>query len=318
MPELRVGFAGTPEFAERILCGLLDNGVRPTLVLTGPDKPRGRGRNPTPTPVRVLAQSNCIAVLTPDRLDAPETLKEIAAFSLDFLLVAAYGLILPKQLLDLPKHGCINVHPSLLPRWRGAAPVERAIMSGDTETGVCIMRMDQGLDTGPIYDVARIAIDGDSTADSLRDQLAELGVTRLLHVLETLPALRPSQQARQGITYAKKITRADQRIDWPLDAECVCRQIHGLNSTAPAQTSFESAGARVQVRFLRAQAQSESTQEPAGTILPTGAGSIQVACGRGHISILEAAVLRGSGKQLRARALRNGFPDIFKPGNRFR
>ena len=318
MPELRIGFVGTPQFAERILRGLLENSVRPTLVLTGPDKPRGRGRKLTPTPVSVLAMSERIAVLTPDRLDTSETLKEIARFSLDLLLVAAYGLILPKELLALPKQGCINVHPSLLPRWRGAAPIERAIMSGDTETGVCIMRMDHGLDTGPVYDVDRIAIDGSSTADSLRDQLAELGVTRLLHVLEALPELRPSQQARQGITYAKKITSADQRIDWSLDAERVCRQIHGLNSTAPAHASIESAGARVQVRFLRARAQSESTQEPPGTILDSTAGSIQAACGRGRISILEAVVLRGSGKQLDPRALRNGFPEIFKPGNRFR
>ena len=318
MPELRIGFAGTPIFAERILRGLLENGVRPTLVLTGPDKPRGRGRRIAPTPVRVLAMSKRITVLTPDPLDDPETLKEIASFSLDLLLVAAYGLILPKELLALPKHGCMNVHPSLLPRWRGAAPIERAIMSGDTETGVCIMRMDQGLDTGPVYDVARTTIDADSTADSLSDQLAKLGVTRLLHVLEALPAMCPSQQAQQGMTYANKITRADQRIVWSLEAERVCRQIHGLNSTAPAHASIESAGARVQVRFLRAKAQSESTQEPPGTILPSAAGSIQVACASGRVSILEAAVLRGSGKQLDARSLRNGFPDLFKPGNRFR
>lgn len=320
MPEAgpkRIGFAGTPAFAERILRGLLDSGVAPSLVLTGPDKPRGRGRKPTATPVRALAERESLPLLTPERLLDKETVDELSRYSLDLLVVAAYGLLLPPQVLNLPRLGCINVHPSLLPRWRGAAPIERAIMHGDSETGVSIMHMDEGLDTGPVYHMTPLAVGEETTADSLAQQLAHLGVTGLLKVMKALPQSTPLPQGREGVCYAEKITKSDQQVDWTRDARLVCRQIHGLNSTAPACANILAQGEDVRVRFLRTEALPTSSPEPPGQILQSPPASIHIACGVGRLALKEAAVLRGAGKRLGPLALLNGFADIFRPGNRF-
>ena len=313
----RIGFAGTPEFAQRILDGLLAHGVRPTLVLTAPDRTKGRGRKCLPTPVRELATSHDIPVLTPTNLRRPESVRDIAEHALDLLIVAAYGLILPKALLGQPRFGCLNVHPSLLPRWRGAAPIERAIMAGDTETGVCIMQIDEGLDTGPVFDVAGLPIHEDTTGDDLRQALAELSVSRLMAVLEALPNIRPRPQAPEGITYAEKITRADQPINWELDSHMVARQIHALNSAAPAFSQVKADTETVRVRFLRAQSLPAPEGQNPGEVLESTEGSIHIACGTGCVSLVEASVLRGAGRRLSARELTNGFPRLFTPGNCF-
>ena len=313
----RIGFAGTPEFAQRILAGLIAHGVRPTIVLTAPDRPKGRGRKRLPTPVRELATSHDIPVLTPTNLRQPESVRDIAEHALDLLIVAAYGLILPKAILEQPRFGCLNAHPSLLPRWRGAAPIERAIMAGDTETGVSIMQLDEGLDTGPLFDVANLPIHEDTTGDDLRQALADLSVSRLMAVLKGLPNMRPQPQAPEGITYAEKITGADQPIDWELDAHMVARQVHALNSAAPAFSQIKTGADNVRVRFLRVQSLPAPEAQNLGEVLESPAGSIHIGCGAGCISVVEASVLRGAGRRLSARELTNGFPHLFRPGNCF-
>ena len=313
----RIGFAGTPKFAQTILEGLLAKGLRPVFVLTAPDRPRGRGRKCLPTPVRELATSQNLPVFTPVSLRHPETIHRLAMHELDLLIVVAYGLILPKVILEQPRFGCLNVHPSSLPRWRGAAPIERAIMAGDTETGVCIMQMDEGLDTGPIFSAANLKIHEGTTGDELRQALAELGVTRLLAVLSALPHLNPSAQASAGAAYAEKITRADQKINWQRDAHMVARQIHALNSAAPAFSHINTGAATVNVRFLRVQSCSNSKEQTPGRVLESPDGCIHIACGSGCVSVVEATVLQGAGRRLSARQLLNGFPNLFKPGNRY-
>lgn len=256
-------------------------------------------------------------MLTPTSLRNPELVRSLAGYALDLLIVAAYGLILPKGILEQPRFGCLNIHPSLLPRWRGAAPIERAIMAGDTETGLCIMQMDEGLDTGPLIDIANFPILEDATGDALRDALTDLGVRRLLAVLKALPSLRPQPQAPTGITYAEKITRSDQKIDWGRSAQMVSRQVHALNSAAPAFSQLETRAETYRVRFLRVKCLACPEGQRPGAILDSEAGSIHIACGTGCVSILEASVLRGAGRRLSARELTNGFPHLFRPGNYF-
>ncbi len=320
---LRIGFAGTPEFACRILSGLLAEDVRPVLVLTAPDRARGRGRRVRPTPVRELADEYAIEVLTPTSLKTDDSLQAIASYRLDVLIVAAFGLILPAAILALPRLGCLNVHPSLLPRWRGAAPIERALMAGDATTGVCIMQMEEGLDTGPVYDSASLAIHEDTTGDDLRAALADLGLRLLLGLLARLgkeSRPEPTPQASQGITYAHKVTRDDQGIAWSNEARLVVRQIHALNSAAPAFSGPAADGDIADiamVRFLRATSLPHSGNAIPGEVLPAPAGAIHIACGAGCISLVEACVLRGAARRLGPRALLNGFPELFTPGNRF-
>ena len=244
-------------------------------------------------------------------------MRELAEYTLDLLIVAAYGLILPKAVLEQPRFGCLNVHPSLLPRWRGAAPIERAIMAGDTQTGVCIMQIDEGLDSGPIYDVANLPIHEDSTGDDVRRALADLGVRRMLAVLKALPSLRPQPQTPEGITYAEKLTRTDQPINWEQEARMVARQIHALNSAAPAFSQTSARSGTVRVRFLRVQSLSGPGGQRPGEVLESPAGCIRIACGAGCVSVVEASVLQGSGRRLSSRELTNGFPDLFRPGNHF-
>lgn len=313
----RIGFAGTPEFAHNILSALLADGVRPKLVLTAPDRPKGRGRKLLPTPVRELASSRGIPVLTPISLKQPDMAKELAAYALDLLIVVAYGVILPPAILHQPRLGCLNVHPSLLPRWRGAAPIERAIMAGDSETGVCIMKMDEGLDTGPIFDSASLPIREGCTGDELREALAELASDRLLSVLRTLPDRQPQAQAITGVTYANKIASADQEIDWTQDAHLVARQIHALNSAAPAFSRTTVGTETLRVRILKVQNRPTREEGMPGEVLQSPAGSIHIACRTGYVSIIEASVLRGAGRRLSARELANGFPAVFRIGRIF-
>ena len=313
----RIGFAGTPAFADRVLLGLLKQGIRPELVLTAPDARRGRGRRSSATPVRARARSNCIPVMAPPTLHLPETIEQIAKYNLDLLVVVAYGLMVPERLLTLPRFGCINLHPSLLPRWRGAAPIERAIMSGDTETGVCVMQMDRGLDTGALLAVKRLLLDDTMTGDGLRAALAGIGLNALMQVIANIETIQARPQADDGETYAEKLTDADQCIQWARSSRLVARQIHALNSAAPAYSSVGNGDDTVRVRFLRADHSLGDAEAAPGTVLEAPAGQIHIACGLGKISVLEGCVLRGSGRRLSARQLMNGFASLFQPGNRF-
>ncbi len=227
-PGLRLGFAGTPEFAARILHALLAAARVPAVVYTQPDRPAGRRRRLSASPVKTLAEQHNLPVRQPRSLRPAEEAAALRAADLDVFVVAAYGLILPTAVLTAPRFGCINVHASLLPRWRGAAPVERAIMAGDTETGVSIMHMEQGLDTGPVYLQRRLAITPDLDGPSLEARLADLGAEALLECLVRLPDLRPQPQAPEGVTYAAKLSRADAAIDWTLLAVVIERKIRAL------------------------------------------------------------------------------------------
>src|SRR5690606_20940523 len=212
---LKVAFAGTPDFAAQALRAILDAGFDVPLVLTQPDRPAGRGMKLTPSPVKAVALAHGIAVDQPERLRTPEQRAALAAVQPDVLVVAAYGLLLPREVLELPRLGCINIHASLLPRWRGAAPIHRAIEAGDTETGITIMQMDEGLDTGPMLLSRSVPILPDDTTGSLHDRLAALGAELVVDALRRLPeGLPATPQPDAGMTYANKISKAEAALDW--------------------------------------------------------------------------------------------------------
>jgi methionyl-tRNA formyltransferase len=279
---MRLGFAGTPEFAARVLQALLDAGQRPQVVLTQPDRPAGRGLAPQPSAVKKLALAQGIPVAQPQTLRTPEARAALAEADLDVLVVVAYGLILPPEALALPRWGCLNVHASLLPRWRGAAPLQRAILAGDAETGVCIMQMEAGLDTGPIVRRVATSITPDETTESLHDRLAALGGEALCAVL-TQPGPWPSTpQPDEGVTYAAKIDKAEARIEWARSAAEVDRQIRAFNPIPGAWS--EVCGERVKAW--------QSSIGPLkggapGEILAVSDGALCVACGEGSVMLGE-------------------------------
>lgn len=311
---MRCGFAGTPAFAARILEHLIGSHHDVTVVFTQPDKPAGRGRRAVPSAVRVLAETADIAVRTPTRLGSASVLSELERLDLDVLVVAAYGLILPQTVLDIPRHGCINVHASLLPRWRGAAPIERAIMAGDCETGVAITRMEAGLDTGPVYRERRYPITDEDTGDSLHAALAELGAECLLEVLDGLPGLEPTAQDDSLATYAEKLTAADRLLNFSADAASLARRIRALNSRLPVTVELGSE----RVWFLRASAEASSDGDtPPGTIVAADKSGIRIRCGEGQLRVTEVKLSRGKGRPMSAAAAVNGFPTLFTPGRSF-
>ncbi len=225
---MRVVFMGTPEFSVAALSKLAP--VHEIVcVYTQPPRPAGRGQADRPSPVQVWAEAHNIPVRSPKSLKSPEAQAEFAALNADVAVVAAYGLILPKAILDAPKYGCINIHASLLPRWRGAAPIQRAIMAGDAETGVTIMQMDVGLDTGDMLLMRKVAITPETTAQSLHDELAIVGGDLIVEALAKLEMLKPQKQPAEGVTYAAKIDKAEAKIDFGRPSEDVVRHIHGLS-----------------------------------------------------------------------------------------
>jgi methionyl-tRNA formyltransferase len=310
---LRLGFAGTPEFAARILIGLIRAGRPPVVVYTQPDRPRGRGRHVLPSPVKVLAEAHQLPVRQPQSLRGAALAEALAELGLDVLLVAAYGLILPSAILAIPRLGCINVHASLLPRWRGAAPIERAIMAGDTESGVSIMQMERGLDTGPVYLSRCCPITADTNGPDLEAKLADLGCAALLECLDRLPNLTPTPQSRSGVSYANKLSRADAVIDWSRPAGVIDRQVRALCGRMPAFT--EAGGVRRTILASRA------TDEPAegrpGTLMAAGPSGIRVACGEGTLTVLRLKLSVGKGIPLSAADACNGYPALFAPGALF-
>ena len=290
-----VGFAGTPAFAATILDAVLAAGFDVPLVLTRPDRPRGRGQKSDPSPVVRAAQAHGLLVRTPATLKDAAARAALFAVPLDVLVVAAYGLILPQEVLAWPRHGCINVHASLLPRWRGAAPVERALLAGDTTTGVTIMQMDAGLDTGPMLDTAPLAIGPADTAGSVTDKLATLGavtVVRVLRKIATGESLHPKAQPETGVTYAPKFGKQDAAIAWD-DAEIVARQVRAF---APRPGAWARLGGESVKVWAGAPAEwpaEASTGLPPGTVLRASADGIAVACRSGVYVIAELQPANG-------------------------
>jgi methionyl-tRNA formyltransferase len=297
MGTLRIVFMGTPAFAAVALKALMDAGHELIAVYSQPPRPKGRGMETQKSPVHVLAEEQGISVHTPTSLRNAEESAAFAALQADVAVVAAYGLILPKAILDAPHHGCLNIHASLLPRWRGAAPIQRAIMAGDAKTGVTIMQMEAGLDTGPVLLKDELAIGADINAGALHDALAELGARLICQALERLPDLKPARQPAEGVTYAAKITKEECRIDWRRSAAELDRHIRGLS---PAPGAFaEIAGERVTV--LAADLAPGSGAP--GTILDD---RLTIACGD---SALRPTLVKRAGKRAMSVAeMLRGFP----------
>lgn len=291
LPPLRLGFAGTPEFAVPALDALAA-AHRICAVFTQPDRPAGRGQPMHASPVKTLAMLRGFPVHQPASFKSPEVLQNLRALGLDALVVVAYGLILPPAALETPKLGCINIHASLLPRWRGAAPVQRAVLAGDSKTGVTIMRMDAGLDTGPMLATREIDIGADDTADTLHHRLARLGADLIGETLTALHAgrIREMPQPSAGVTYAEKISKAEALIDWQHDAVQIARRVRAFNPWPIAETRLDGA----QLRIWDAQLLDSGATPPREPRTPTSAGSvlaatpagIDVACGRGVLRIL--------------------------------
>ena len=274
---MRVIFMGTPDFSVPVL-EALHAAHDIVCVYCQPPRPAGRGKQERPTPVHAKALELGLAVRHPARLKDPADQAAFAALQADVAVVVAYGLILPQPVLDAPRHGCLNIHASLLPRWRGAAPIQRAIMAGDAETGVCIMQMEAGLDTGPVLLRKSLPIGATETGAELHDRLSALGARMIVEALETLSTLTPEPQAAAGVTYAAKIDKAEARIDWSAPAVEVARKINAL-SPFPGAWCDTPAG---RLKLLNA-AHTEERGVP-GTILH----DLTIACGEGAVAIVRA------------------------------
>jgi methionyl-tRNA formyltransferase len=281
---LRLIFMGTPDFSVPTLLELVAYGHEIAAVYTRAPKPGGRGMKLQPTPVEVEARRLGIPVLTPKTLKTPEALEEFRAHDADAAVVVAYGMILPQAILDAPKLGCFNLHASLLPRWRGAAPINRAIMAGDAESGVMVMKMDVGLDTGDVAMAERISITDAMTAADLHDRLARLGADLMVRAMAALErgSLRLVKQSEQGVTYAAKIEKAEARIDWTKPARDVLRHIHGLSPFPGAWSEIAGGGDAARVKILRCEL-AKCAGAP-GQVLDD---QLTIACGEGAIRIVE-------------------------------
>jgi methionyl-tRNA formyltransferase len=280
---MKLVFAGTPEFARASLEALVESGRQPAAVYTQPDRPAGRGKKLTASPVKRHAVEHGIPVYQPASLRDDAAVEELRALQPDLLIVAAYGLILPQAVLDIPTHGCINVHASILPRWRGAAPIQAAILAGDATTGISLMRMTAGLDCGPVYHIDEIAIGAGETAGELHDRLAALGANALVEHLDDIIAgrLQAVDQDDSLATYAPKIDKQDAEIDWGLPAAEVARRVRAYNPFPGAFTHERE----TRLKVWRA-APTDGSGEP-GEVLHFGSDAIVVACGEGALRLDE-------------------------------
>jgi len=281
---MRIAFAGTPDFAVPALDALVDAGHTVTAVFTQPDRPAGRGRRLQPSPVGSRAQAMGLSVHKPERFDA-QAQAALAESDVALMVVVAYGIILPQAALDVPQYGCLNIHASLLPRWRGAAPIQRAIEAGDRETGVCIMQMEAGLDTGPVWRRAVTPIDEGDTAQTLHDRLALLGAQEIVPAVEEVVRgeREPAPQPEAGVTYARKLDKAGARIDWQQDAATIARRIRAFN---PAPGAWASCGdARVRLLDARAVGDVVAGGEP-GTVVAHDDEGVIVTTGDGAVRLL--------------------------------
>lgn len=280
---LKIIFAGTPEFSVRPLQTLLDSKHQVIAVYTQPDRPAGRGRKVTASPVKQLALSAGLPVYQPESLKAADAQAALADLQADVMIVVAYGLILPKTVLAMPSYGCFNIHASLLPRWRGAAPIQRAIQMGDAETGVTIMQMDEGLDTGAMLTTLRTPIRADDTAQSLHDRLSQLGSTALMQTLTDLQAgaLNPIAQNPATVTYAEKLHKAEAEINWQLPATQLVRQIQAFNPWPVAVTHLHEQP----LRLWQATLGQPTLKKPPGLVVSVDKSGIEVATGEGSLWI---------------------------------
>ena len=281
---MKVIFAGTPDFAAQALRAIAAAGFEILLVLTQPDRPKGRGMQLQASPVKQAALELGLAIAQPASLRHEEAQALLRAQNADVMVVAAYGLILPQAVLDTPAHGCLNIHASLLPRWRGAAPIQRAIEAGDTETGVCIMQMDAGLDTGAVVSTHRYAIKNTDTATDVHDALADLGAHAIVADLQQLQQtgrLNASPQPQTGITYAQKLSKEEAKIDWNQPALIIERKIRAFNPVPGAWVEYQNQP----LKIWQAEAVEQSGR--AGEVLAISSDGLIVACGEGALNITE-------------------------------
>ena len=284
-PRGRIIFAGSPEFALPGLQAVADSRHQLVAVLTQPDRPSGRGRKLHAGPIKRLALDLGAPVLQPESLKSEAVQSQLRELAADLMVVIAYGLLLPPAVLELPTRGCVNVHASLLPRWRGAAPIQAAVRAGDKETGVCLMQLEAGLDTGPVYACTTTAIDAQETAGELHDRLAVMGGELLSAQLDALLAgsLQARPQSSEGVSYAGRINKSDGLVDWQQDAEAIVRQVLAFNPWPVAETRL--GGERL--RIWRAAAQLPATGGRPGEIVAVDADGVRVAAGRGSVCLQE-------------------------------
>lgn len=311
---MRVIFAGTPEFAARHLEALLCCAdIEVVAVYTQPDRPAGRGQKLQPSAVKQIAQQHGLQVEQPINLKQPAIQQQIAAYNADVMVVVAYGLMLPQAVLDLPRYGCINVHGSLLPRWRGAAPIQRALWAGDSETGIAIMAMELGLDNGPVLATTRLTISADDTSSSLYDKLAELGPVTLIDCLRQLPQqlARAQAQDEQLVTYAHKLSKEEAQLDWHQPATVLERWVRAFN---PWPICWFITAQGEPVKVWRSSAETESSSAEPGTVLAADKQGIVVKTAVGALRLL---VLQPAGKKpLNAADFLNGRSDWLTLGSR--
>ena len=275
----KVIFAGTPDFAATALRAIAEAGFDIPLVLTQPDRPKGRGMKLQVSPVKETALELGFQVTQPESLKSESAQEMLRAVEADVMVVAAYGLLLPQAVLDIPRHGCLNIHASLLPRWRGAAPIQRAIEAGDSETGICIMQMDAGLDTGAVISRHPCPILPNDNAQTLHDKLAEIGARAIVADLQHYSQRNAKPQPEHGITYAHKLSKADAQIDWTQPAEAIERRIRAFNPVPGAWCDYHGKPLKIWA------AQACPVNGAAGSVLQTDKNGIQVACGSGSLLI---------------------------------
>lgn len=295
---MRVIFMGTPDFSVPALEALVAAGHEVVAVYSQPPRPAGRGKALRPSPVQACAEALGLPVHHPVSLKPAEVQATYAAHQADIAVVVAYGLLLPQAILNAPEQGCLNIHASLLPRWRGAAPIHRAIMAGDAETGVCIMQMEAGLDTGPVLLRDALEIGARETTGDLHDRLSEMGARLIVEALEKLPDLHAQPQPEDGVTYAQKIDKSEARLDWTQPANVIACQINGLS---PFPGAFVMRGEQ-RLKLLRAEAVAQ--EGATGQVI----GDVVVACGDGAVRVLD---VQPSGKApMTAEAWRNGIGSV--------
>ncbi|EPI8561625.1 methionyl-tRNA formyltransferase [Vibrio fluvialis] len=309
--SLRIVFAGTPDFAARHLAALLSSEHEVIAVYTQPDRPAGRGKKLTASPVKNLALEHNIPVYQPENFKSDEAKQELAALNADIMVVVAYGLLLPKAVLDTPKLGCINVHGSILPRWRGAAPIQRSIWAGDAETGVTIMQMDVGLDTGDMLKIATLPIEASDTSGSMYDKLAKLGPQALVECLSDI-AQGTAVAVKQDdalANYAQKLSKEEAKIDWTLSAQAIERCVRAFNPWPMSHFAV----ADNQIKVWQARVEAGSSKQAAGTILKADKTGIYVATGA-EILVLESLQIPGK-KALPVQDILNARASWFEVGS---
>lgn len=312
---LRIVFAGTPEFAAHHLQALLASRHSVVAVYSQPDRPAGRGKKLSASPVKALAAAEGVPVYQPISLKDPVAQAELAGLQADIMVVVAYGLLLPKAVLETPELGCINVHASLLPRWRGAAPIQRALAAGDAITGVTIMQMDVGLDTGAMLVKAECPILSEDTGGSLHDRLLTIGVPALLEALDQLQAgtARGEVQDDQASCYAPKLHKDEALLNWRQPATALARKVRAFNPFPVAFTQRRGTGNDERIRIWAAQHSSGNTNQASGTVVAIDAEGIHVSCGEGNL-VLQQLQLPGK-KALPVSELLRGHPDLFAVGD---